>query len=274
MILFLIAVVVLDGWLDGSITAAENDDRPIQATVFCLLIVVLAIPAQLELAKLAAAKNLVIFTPITIVSSVLFAANGYLLQFFDIRRDIFIVFLAAFVLFALLLYQYSFYKTSAVLANCGASYFSVLYLGLLSSFCMEIRLEYGLWTLLMFVFVVKSADIGAYMIGSNCGRHKFSPQVSPGKTWEGMAGAVAFAVIVAVGFALACDIMPVWLAVAYGACLAFIGQIGDLAESMIKRDAEQKDSANKVPGFGGVLDILDSPLVTAPFAYLFLILTV
>jgi phosphatidate cytidylyltransferase len=121
----------------------------------------------------------------------------------------------------------------------------------------------------MFVFVVKCADIGAYAIGTLIGRHKFSPKISPLKSWEGMGGAVAAAMIVAIGFALSFDIMAWWLAIVFGLCFAFIGQFGDLAESMIKRDAGQKDSANKVPGFGGILDIIDSPLAAAPFAYLF-----
>ena len=268
-----IAVVIFDGWLDGSITALADDDKPIQGTVFCLLIALLAIPAQLELSKLAAAKNLKIFLPVSIISSILFATNGYLLQFIEIRPEIYLIFLSAFVLFALLLYQYMFHSISGVLANCGASYFSILYLGLLSGFCVSTRLEFGTWPLLMFIVVVKSADIGAYTIGSMFGRHKFSPKISPGKTWEGMGGAVAFAIIVAIGFAASCDIMSWWFAIIFGACLAFIGQIGDLVESMIKRDAEQKDSANKVPGFGGILDIIDSPLVAAPFGYLFFILS-
>ena len=273
MTVLFIAVVIFDGWLDGSLTAAQTDDKPIQGTVFCLLIALLAIPAQLELSKLAAAKNLRIFTPVTIISAILFATSGYLQQFIEIRPDTYIIFLSAFVLFALLLYQYIFYKTSAVLANCGAGYFSILYLGLLSSFCVRMWLDFGLWPLLMFVFVVKSADIGAYTIGSIFGRHKFSPKISPGKTWEGMAGALVFAIIVAIGFAVSCDIMSWWFAIIFGLCLAFIGQIGDLAESMIKRDAEQKDSANKVPGFGGILDIIDSPLVAAPFGYLFFMMS-
>ena len=273
MTAFFVAVVVLDGWLDGSITSLTDDDKPIQGTVFCLLIVLLAIPAQLELSKLAAAKNLKVFGPVSIVSSILFAISGYLLQFMEIRPDTYLVFLSAFVLFALLLYQYIFHGISGVLANCGASYFSILYLGLLSSFCVNVRLEFGLWHLLMFVFVVKSADIGAYTIGSMCGRHKFSPEISPGKSWEGMGGGLAFAIIVAIGFAVSCDIMSWWFAIIFGVCLAFIGQIGDLVESMIKRDAEQKDSANKVPGFGGILDIIDSPLAAAPFGYLFFMLS-
>ena len=134
---------------------------------------------------------------------------------------------------------------------------------------LAVRIDFGLWPLLMFVFVVKSADIGAYTTGSLFGKHKFSPKISPAKTWEGMAGAIAAAMIVAILFAAGCDIMVLPLAAVFGFCFAFIGQFGDLAESMIKRDAEQKDSANNVPGFGGILDIIDSPLVAAPFAYLF-----
>ena len=65
------------------------------------------------------------------------------------------------------------------------------------------------------------------------------------------------------------DTMAGWQAVAFGTGFAVIGQMGDLAESMMKRDARQKDSSNRVPGFGGILDVIDSPLVAAPFAYLF-----
>lgn len=278
MTVFFTAVVIFDGWLDGSLTASVADDRAVQGTVFCILIVLLAIQAQLELSKLAAAKNLKIFIPVSIIASILFATSRYWQQEYwqriiEIRPDTYLIFLSAFVLLTLLLYQYISNGTSGVLANCGASYFSILYLGLLSSFCVSMRLEFGLWHLLMFVFVVKSADIGAYAIGSLFGKHKFSPKISPSKSWEGMGGAVAAAMIVAVGFAISCDIMVWWSAVIFGVCFAFIGQIGDLVESMMKRDAEQKDSANNVPGFGGILDIIDSTLVAAPFAYLFFMFT-
>ena len=268
------AVVIFDGWLDGSLTASAADDKPVQATVFCVLIGLLAIPSQLELSKLAAAKNLKIFVPLSIVASILFATYWYWQQLIEIPPEIYLIFLSAFVLLALLLCQYISYGASAVLANCGANYFSILYLGLLSSFCVAIRIEFGPWPLLMFVFVVKSADIGAYAIGTLFGKHKFSPKISPSKTWEGMAGAVAAAMIVAILFAVIAAIYDIiimawWLAIIFGFCFAFIGQIGDLVESMMKRDAEQKDSANNVPGFGGILDIIDSLLVAAPFAYLF-----
>ena len=263
------AVVIFDSWVDGSLTASGIDDKSVQGTILCILIALLIIPAQLELSRLAAAKKIKIFAPISIAASVLFASTWYWPQLIEIPLQIYLFFLLSFSLLGLLLYQYIRYGTSGVIANCGANYFSIIYLGLLSAFVLAVRLDFGPWPLLMFVFVVKSSDIGAYSTGQLFGKHKFSPKISPGKTWEGMAGAVLIAMIVAVLFAASCDIMDWRLAAIFGFCFAFIGQFGDLAESMIKRDAEQKDSANNVPGFGGILDIVDSPLAAAPFAYLF-----
>ena len=268
MTVIFITVVIFDGWLDGSLTTTGTDDKNVQGTIFCMLVALLAIPAQLELSKLAAAKNLKIFTPVAIICSILLATNRYWLQFIEIRQELSLLYILTFTLITVLIYQYLYYRTSGVLANCGANCFSILYLGLLSGFCVAIRIDFGLWPLLMFVFVIKSADIGAYSIGTLFGKHKFSPKISPGKSWEGMAGAVVAAAIVAIGFAAIFDIMPIWTAIVFGFCFAFIGQLGDLAESMLKRDAERKDSANKIPGFGGVLDIIDSPLIAAAFAYL------
>ena len=263
------ALVIFDGWLDGYMPTSVTSDKPVQGTVLGILIVLIIIPAQIELAKFAAAKNLKIFTPFTIIASVLFAGSWYWWQLIEIPPLIYVLSLSALSLFGLLLYQYFRCGTSDVIANCGANYFVIIYTGLLIAFVIGIRIDFGLWPLLMFVFVVKSADIGAYVTGSLLGRHKFSPNISPGKTWEGMGGAVVTAVIAALLFAAGFDIMGRLSAVIFGFCFAFIGQGGDLVESMMKRDAKQKDSSNKVPGFGGILDVIDSPLFAAPFAYLF-----
>jgi len=269
MTAFFAAAAVFDGWLDGSLTISPADDKLVQGTIFCLLVALLAIPGQVELSKLAAAKNLKILLPVAIIGSVLLATWRYWQQIAPIPAEIYVPLLLALTLMASLVYQYLSFGISGTLANCGVTSLAILYLGLLSSFCVAIRIDFGLWPLLMFVFTVKSADIGAYAIGTMFGKHKFSPGISPGKSWEGMAGGVVASAIVAIGFAAGCDIMPWWLAAIFGPCFAFIGQLGDLAESMMKRDAEQKDSGSKVPGFGGILDIIDSPLVAAPFAYVF-----
>jgi phosphatidate cytidylyltransferase len=274
MIVVFTAIVIFDGWLDGSLTASAADNKTVHATILYTLIAGLIIPAQLELSRLAKAKNLRIFTPVAIIASVLFAGSWYWRQLIDLQPLIYLFFLSAFLLAALFLYQYLRYGNSGVIANCGANYFSIIYIGLFCGFVLGIRIEFGLWPLLMFIFVIKSADIGAYTVGTLFGKHKFSPNISPGKTWEGMFGAVTSAVIVSFLFGAGCDIMSWWPALIFGIFIAFTGQLGDLVESMMKRDAETKDSSNKVPGFGGILDIIDSPLFAAPFGYLFFIFAV
>lgn len=263
-------IVIIDGWMDGSITKSVDDDSQVKGTIFCILICLLAIPANLELAQLASAKNLKIFVPVSIITSILLAVLPYLAQFKNFDQTHFFLFVMVFSFLIIFLFQYLNFSISSVIANCGANCFVILYLGLLSYFAAAIRIDFGLWPLLMYIFVVKATDIGAYTAGSLYGKHKFSPAISPGKTWEGMAGGSACALLVAIGFAAAAGfvIMGWMTAIVFGLCLAFIGQLGDLMESMIKRDARQKDSANKIPGFGGVLDVIDSPLATAPFAYL------
>ena len=274
MTVFFTAVVIFDGWLDGSLTASTADDKAVQGTILCILVVGLIILGQFEFSKLAAAKNLKIFASVSIIASILFASTWYWLQLIAVPPEIYLFLLSAFSLSGLLLWQYVCYGTSGVIANCGANCFSIVYLGVLSGFVLGIRIDFGLWPLLMFIFTVKVADIGAYAIGSLFGSHKFSPSISPAKTWEGMAGALATGIVVAVLFAKCFVIMDLWLAAIFGLCCGLAGLCGDLVESMIKRDAEQKDAADNVPGFGGVLDIIDSPLLAAPFAYLFLMFAV
>ena len=272
MVLFFAGLFWVDGWLDGVLAAG---DTPIKATLFCAVIALLAIPAQLEIAALFKNVGAKVFMPVTIVSSVLLATSWYWKQFaadgqwFQLH---YVMLLSAFSLLAVFVYQARTLGTKGTIINCGASFFSIFYLGFLSSFVLGIRIEFGLWHMIMFIFVVKSSDIGAYTVGRLFGKHKFSPRISPGKTWEGIAGAAVFAAIVSLVFAMCCDIMNPWAAILFGVLFAYLGQLGDLAESMIKRDADQKDSASRVPGFGGVLDIIDSPLATAPLAYLFMML--
>src|SRR5262249_23507982 len=119
-------------------------------------------------------------------------------------------------------------------------------------------------------------DIGAYFTGKAIGRHKLIPWLSPGKTWEGLFGGIAAAALVAAGAAAlyrhclgtnGIGLMPCGYAAFVGALFAIAGQAGDLLESVLKRDAGVKDSGQALPGMGGVLDVLDSILLTAPLAF-------
>ncbi len=271
MTILFLGIVILGGWLDGSLC----DDMPsaaIQGTLLTILLAVLAVPTQLEIARLIRQTGAKVFCIIVIIASILLTTSSYWGQFASSSfsfRLIYIPLILAFSLLGLFFYQALRYANDGVIINCGVNLFAIIYLGLLSSFVLAVRIDFGLWPLLMFIFTVKSSDIGAYTTGKLFGKHKFSPTISPGKTWEGMAGAAVLATVVGSIFAKSCGIMPVWLGAIFGVIFAFLGQLGDLAESMIKRDAQQKDSANSLPGFGGILDVIDSPLVTAPFAYLF-----
>ena len=154
------------------------------------------------------------------------------------------------------------------------------YMGLLPCFLAQMRWPPGLdgggefplrgeAALALAIFVAKSADIGAYFTGRLFGRHRMSPVISPKKTWEGLAGGLVLSMIVAT--ALNHWVAPVLggigNAIRFGLVVGAAGVLGDLAESLIKRDCRQKDASQVVPGFGGVLDVVDSVLFAAPAAY-------
>ena len=278
MVIAFIGLCLVDGWLDGSLSASATQPLlPVRGTILCILIVLFAIPSQLELANLIERTGPKIFRTLTIPASMVLVLGWYVRQFFPdpFQFQLYhIIATTAAILLILFVLQAVKFANTGTIANCSANLFACFYLGFLSGFVIGIRVDFGLWPLLMFVFTVKSSDIGAYAIGKLFGKHKLSPKISPSKTWEGLAGAILFAMIVSVIFAVKTGKMSPAMAVVFGGLFAVLGQLGDLAESMIKRDAQQKDSASSVPGFGGVLDIIDSPIATAPAAYLFLMFTI
>ena len=129
----------------------------------------------------------------------------------------------------------------------------------------------GHYYLLYFVLITKFSDSGAYAVGSLIGKHKMIPRISPGKTWEGFGGAIVVSTAASVMFVhFAKDKMPAmnWMhAVILGVLLSVAAVIGDLIESLFKREAGVKDSGQFFPGIGGILDLLDSLLFNAPMMY-------
>jgi phosphatidate cytidylyltransferase len=264
------SLVLFDGWLDGSLTASPEDNRQVQATLVALLVGAAAGLGGLELARLAASKGLVVLNPVCAVGVVLVSTSWWGARLMHVPVSIYLPMATVLTLAGMMLWQQMRLGVNGVLANCGVSCFALLYLGLLGAFILAIRVDGGPLAFLTFVFVIKSSDIGAYTFGKLFGRHKLAPRVSPGKTWEGLGGAMVFAAVVSLAFAMISGIMGVWIAPVFGVVMAVVGQLSDLSESMLKRDAQQKDSSNRVPGFGGILDVIDSPLFAAPCAYLFL----
>jgi phosphatidate cytidylyltransferase len=161
----------------------------------------------------------------------------------------------------------------------------VAYLGLLASFLLQMRWLEGstnsiprsTMAIALTIFVPKCGDIGAfftgkYLTGGLLGRNLMAPRLSPKKTWQGFGGGLLAAVVASVGLNSIAPIIPggVAAAIGFGITVGLAGVFGDLAESLIKRDSEQKDASRTLPGFGGVLDVIDSLLFAAPVAYLWL----
>jgi phosphatidate cytidylyltransferase len=163
--------------------------------------------------------------------------------------------------------------------NLAATVFAIVYLGFMLSFAVRLRLEWGMGALASLIVVVKVGDTGAYFCGKAFGRHRMTPRLSPSKTIEGAIGAIFFSSLSswAVFQWLVPDLAhgvrspgaPASIvgSIAFGAIIAVAGILGDLAESLLKRDAACKDSSSWVPGLGGVLDMLDSVLLAAPLAF-------
>ncbi len=172
--------------------------------------------------------------------------------------------------------MYRFQKPGGATINVGMAFLGIVYVGLLFSLLAQLRIQWGIWAVVSLLLVVKLGDVGAFTVGRLFGRHKIAPALSPGKTVEGAVGALTFSC--AASWATFHWLIP-WSAsgpahpgpwwgwIVFGLLVGTAGMVGDLAESLMKRDAGKKDSSSWMPGFGGVLDILDSILLAAPVGW-------
>jgi len=187
-------------------------------------------------------------------------------------------FLIVFVLGLCVLQFLSKANTAGILA-ISTTLFGLMYVPWLLNFIQKINFfpgihDNGKFYVLYFILVTKFSDSGAYAVGSLIGKHKMIPRISPAKTWEGFGGAIVVATGASLVFAHCfADKMPGMTplhAVILGVLLSSTAVIGDLIESLLKREAGVKDSGNFFPGIGGILDLLDSLLFNAPIMYLYL----
>lgn len=157
------------------------------------------------------------------------------------------------------------------LRDAAAAVFAATYVPFLAGFVvMLLDQPDGELRVVLFILLAVANDTGGYIAGVVFGRHPLAPTVSPKKSWEGLAGSLLLCIVVGVsGAVLVLDANPV-LGVALGILTAVTATVGDLAESLLKRDLELKDMGSLLPGHGGVLDRIDSLVVTAPFVYLVL----
>ncbi|MGI4872243.1 MAG: phosphatidate cytidylyltransferase [Janthinobacterium lividum] len=170
--------------------------------------------------------------------------------------------------FVSLLYELSAWpKSSQPFANIGAALGGIFYVSIPMALLNVIAFGANSFEprrIFFLIFLVWSADTGAYFAGKNFGKHKLAPSISPGKTWEGWAGGAILTLIVAASVGYFLPTIPLGHRLVAGAVVAVFGPLGDLAESMLKRSAGVKDSGTFLPGHGGLLDRFDAFLLVLP----------
>lgn len=153
--------------------------------------------------------------------------------------------------------------------DAAAAVFIACYVPLLAGFVVLLAShdDDAVWWVLAFVATTICSDTGGFVAGTLLGRRPFAPKVSPSKTWEGFAGSVVACLLCGIGFLVFALDGSWWQGALFGIAIALAATLGDLAESLIKRDLGIKDMGTILPGHGGVMDRFDSLLVAAPVAY-------
>lgn len=275
MILVLALLALLDQWIEGRLAPGwlGRVTMPPAVVVVPLLVLVTAMGAR-EVARILRAKGVAITTAPAVVSAWLgLAVMSFGAEAMDGVGGLGLGAGAAVLSWSLgLVYAVRHKTTQGAIAVAGAVLLVHVYMGLMPGFIVLLRREHSVWVLIWVLACVKFCDIGAYFTGTNIGKNKLIPWLSPGKTWEGLAGGLVTA-------GVAGGVGSWWLGfsgyagpgvaagVAMGVLFGGLGQVGDLSASLLKRDAGVKDAGRALPGFGGILDLIDSPILVAPVAF-------
>jgi phosphatidate cytidylyltransferase len=252
--------------------------------VSALLVLSVAIISAIgiwEYSKLAEAKGLNPSVSLMIGAAVIEVALFFISFKFPSFSLLPVIFL---VLSAVCFFACRFRDSTNALLEVAVEFFGLCYVAVPLSFLMGVLYpsshhfvpQDGRWWLLYLIVVTKITDVGAYFVGRLWGKHKLAPILSPKKTVEGAIAGFCCAVILSVVLQIVGHqfsqgtfdltlIESIWL----GMLIGVVGQVGDLAESLLKRDAVVKDS-NTLPGLGGILDMVDSLLLTGPVVYFFI----
>src|SRR6266436_3469129 len=261
-----------------------SSNRLLSDFLFLAIIVVLAVTGLAEFYGLAQKRDLVCFKGWGMVGGLLLMIGTFLNLTGRLGtsgsparvNDFETSFLILFVLGLCLRQFFSLCNTAGLLA-ISTTLFGLMYVPWLLNFIQKINFFPGVdghYFLLYFVLITKFSDTGAYSVGSLIGKHKMIPRISPGKTWEGFAGAILFSILASLIFVHflwhKMPAMNMRHAILLGLILGLCAVVGDLIESLFKREAGIKDSGHFFPGIGGILDLLDSLLFNAPIMYLYL----
>ncbi|MGN6552496.1 MAG: phosphatidate cytidylyltransferase [Verrucomicrobiota bacterium] len=271
------------------LTAMFSKNKLVSDYVFCAVMVFLAVSGLIEFYGMVSKRSIACFRGWGIFGGVLLMVGTFLhltghvgTQGSPARvNDFETSFLILFVL-GLCLRQFFSKDISAGMLVISTTLFGLMYVPWLLNFIQKIQFftfpagyeGTGKYYVLFFILVTKFSDTGAYAVGSLIGRHKMIPRISPGKTWEGFAGAIVVSTGASLVFTHFFGHQMAGMnwkhAIVLGVILSVSAVVGDLIESLFKREAGVKDSGSLFPGIGGILDLLDSLLFNAPLMYLYL----
>jgi phosphatidate cytidylyltransferase len=287
MLLGLFGLLWLDHFIEritrGAIELREGHYPAGIGGVGLVILLFLILPlATGEVATIFAAERVKPYRAISMLGSGCLLLHAFLTQFPSFQRiaTSTLAFIIVFVMLLAAASRAARRQSQEAITHMAGTVLATLYLGGMGWFLVALRVKRAFdsagnpqfigstTVVLMILLVVKFTDIGAYFGGRALGRHKLIAWLSPGKTWEGLACGLLTAGLVGMASAPRLSHLSVGKAFCFGVIIGGIGQLGDLLESMLKRDADVKDSGHLIPGFGGILDVIDSPLLAAPFAYL------
>jgi len=269
------------------VTLSNNTTRILVSLIAIPLIIAAAYTGKIYFFVFALAVSLISFSEFSIMAikkdirpnipvGLLAIVLIFLNQYFTLV-DYFTFFI---LLVALLLIIELFRNNGSAFMNLGVTVLGIMYVGLFGSSLLSLRELYpdignlynrGGYLIITILAAIWICDSAAYFGGTALGKHKLFLRVSPNKSWEGAVFGFLFAVLtlIAAKF-LILDFLSWTAALCIGLIVGIIGQVGDLIESLFKRDASVKDSSNLIPGHGGIFDRFDSLLMTAPVVYIFL----
>lgn len=250
--------------------------HPFFKPIFTLLVSMVSSLALIEYFHIAKAKGIRPSTFIAVVATVLYTFSIFLANQYPQLTPLPFVVIGLFLLY---LFIDHFSAASNALSSIATTFFGMIYVTVplalfvpIIYFFKEDPSKGQLWILYLLA-TTKMTDVGALFSGRFLGKRKLLPKVSPNKTIAGAVGGTLCSIIVSLLFAYFSQIISIEQSIFLGFILSLFAQVGDLAESLLKRDGNIKDSGQNIPGLGGILDIVDSLIFTTPIVYLFLHIT-
>jgi len=242
---------------------------------FLVLVCFITALLLIEFYRLASLVGAQVHQPVGVVLGVLLVVSAFFSKHLDAKVVQFVdsellIYLSIFVPFV---YQIIKRESASAFSTIFIFFAGTIYVGwAFGRHLILIRsLPDGAFLIFLFIAIIWCGDTGAYAVGKSLGKHKLIPAISPGKTVEGSIGGLLFGTLggIAIKYAFLPE-LAVYHVIILGCLLGIIGQISDLGESLLKRDADVKDSGNLIPGHGGIFDRCDSMVFTAPVLYYYL----